>query len=144
MLYFGPPFLLSHIILLFVICTYHFNLPSCTFLDISPTFVPYSVRLSNTTDPSQHPHFHHVILLLLRFLYCPCHRPIHHCWSYYCRPLDSQVNLWSHRTSDTLFLTVCVIFTAKSPPSANVDPRYANEVTLSKLPPCRLISEDSS
>ena len=52
-------------------CPYYFNLLSCTFLDISPTFVasnsfiPYSVQIVDSTHPSYHPHFRHIQLLLL-------------------------------------------------------------------------------
>ena len=65
-------------------------------------------------------------------------------------PNDHQAYiLRSHRTPDSLFqfcfihpgCILCVIFASKSPFSANVDPRYLNAITLSKLSPCRLISE---
>ena len=65
----------------------HFRCPS-------NSFIPYPVHLCNTTHPSQHPHFDHVKLLILRFLHCPCVRPTHHCWSYHGRLyLPSTVKL---------------------------------------------------
>ena len=38
----------------------------------SNSFIPYSVQLGESTHPSQHPHFLHIQLLLVRFLHCPC------------------------------------------------------------------------
>ena len=59
-------------------CPYHFNLLSCTFFDISPTFVVPLILsfliLSSLVTPLIHldmyPHFH-IQLLLLCFLHCP-------------------------------------------------------------------------
>ena len=51
---------------------------------LSNSFIPNSVQLGNSTQPSQHPHFfRHIQLLLLCFLHCPCLGTVHHCWSYY-------------------------------------------------------------
>ena len=56
-------------------------------------FILNSVQLSDSTHPSQHPHFRHIQLILLCFLHCPILGTVHHCWSYNCIvyfPLDSQ------------------------------------------------------
>ena len=79
---FGLPFLLpvhTHPRLLsphlFVIPSHDMAVSSCTFLNISPTFVvPLILSIlilsifCNTTHIFKHPHFCHVQLLLLRFL----------------------------------------------------------------------------
>ena len=66
-------------------CPYHFNLLSCSFLDISPTcampvFISFLI-LSNLMTPLIH---HNILiqLLLLCFLHCPSLGTVHHCWSY--------------------------------------------------------------
>ena len=63
-------------------CPYHFNLLSCTFLDISPTFVVPLILsfliMSSLVTPLIHPNFHHIQLLLLCFLHCPCLGSVHH------------------------------------------------------------------
>ena len=83
-------------------CPYHFNLLSCTFLDISHTFiVPLflsllilsSLVIPTNDHPSLYPHFCHIQLLLSCFLHCPRLGTVHHCWSYnrlVYFPLDPQ------------------------------------------------------
>ena len=69
-------------------CPYHFNLLSCTFLDIlfshlrclSNAFTPRSIQLGHSTQLFQNHHFHHIQLFLLRFLHYPL-GTVHHCWS---------------------------------------------------------------
>ena len=79
---------------------YHFNLLSCNFLDISPTFVVPLIlsflilcQLGESTHPSYHPNFHHIQLILLCFLHYPRLGTVHHCQSYnglVYFPLDSK------------------------------------------------------
>ena len=143
-----PSLFCPHRISLLNTCPYNLKLLYCTFLDISPTFaIPLILSflmLSSLVTPLIH--FHHTVC----FLHCPCLGSVHHCWFYnnlYIFPLTLNLILRSHRTHDSLFQffrpgsILCFIFTSKSPFSGNVDPRYLNVVTLSKLSPCRLISE---
>ena len=72
---------------------------------------------------------------------------MYHYWPY--RNLVFDI-VKSHRIPDAFFdffhhdYTLLVISTSKSPSVANVDTRYANEVTLYKFSPCRLILEFTS
>ena len=50
----------------------------------SNSFIPNSVQLSDSTHPSEHPHFRHIQLLLVCFLHCQRLGTVHHCWSYNC------------------------------------------------------------
>ena len=109
---FGLPFLLpsSTSITIILFPTYstfslhiNFNLPSCTFYDITPTcpsnsFIQYSVQLCDSTQPSQHSNFHQIQHFLSRFLHCPCLGPVLHCWS--CIPMRVQ--------PEALYMCVCV------------------------------------
>ena len=113
--------------------------------DPSNYLISYSAQLGDSTNPSQHPHFCHI----LSFLHCPCLGSVHHCW-FYNRfvhfPIDHQA--YSSITHNPRFpppvmsiLVVLYVFACKSPFSAHFDPRCLNAITLSKLSPCRLIFE---
>ena len=79
--------------------TYHFNILSCTFLEISPTFV-VPVILSFLILSSLVTHFIHLNILISaasNFFSCAFSNAhlgtVRHCWSYNCLvyfPLDSQ------------------------------------------------------
>ena len=137
-------------------CPYHHvNILSCTFLDISPTFVVPLILSFLILSGLVIPLTHHNILIsatsnLLCFLHCPRLGTVHHCWSYNCLvyfPLDSQTYSSVAQNPRYLFqffhhyCILCVISAYKSPFSTSVAPRYLNVFTLYKLPPCTLISE---
>ena len=138
-------------------CQYHFNLLSCTFLDISPTpVVPLILSCLNLSSLVT-PHIHLNILISPTSNFFSCAFFTAQVSApyiiagltnvLYAFPLTLKLILRSHRIPYTLFqfshpdYILCVISASKSPFSANVAPRYLNVFTRSKLCPCRLISE---
>ena len=82
-------------------CPYHFNLLSCTFLDISHTFVVPLILSFQILSSLVTPIIHLNILIsatsnffsCAAFLHCPRLGTVHHCQSYNCLvyfPLDSK------------------------------------------------------
>ena len=76
----SPSLFYQQVILLFSINS-HLNLLSCKPYVIgyfchlrcsSSSFIPYDVKLGDSTHPSQHRHLLHVQHLLCAFLHCPC------------------------------------------------------------------------
>ena len=90
-------------------CSCHFNLLSCTFLDISLTFVValilsfliLSSLVTALIHLLKHPHFRHIKLLLLCFRHCPCLTRL--TTVMYSCPFTFKLILRSHRTPETLF-----------------------------------------
>ena len=138
-------------------CPYHFNLLSCTFLDISPTFVVPLILsfliLSSLVTPLIHLNI--LISATSNFFSCAFFTAQVSApyiiagltTVLYTFPLTLKRILRSHRIPDTLFQfchPVCVLWVisaSKSQFSANVAPRYLKVFTRSKCCPCRLISE---
>ncbi len=101
-------------------CPYHFNLLSCIFLDISPTFAVPLILSSLVT-----PLIHLNILISATsnyfscFLHCPRLGTVHHCWSYNCLVyflLDSK--LFFGRTESPISsssFSILIVFYASSP-----------------------------
>ena len=138
-------------------CPYHFNLLSCTFLDISPTFVVPIILSFLILSSLVTPLIHLIILISAtsNFFYCAFFTAQVSApyiiagltTVLYTFPLTPKRILRSHRIPVILFqffhpdCILCVISASKSPFSANVVPRYLNVFTRSKLCPCRLIYE---
>ena len=140
---------------------YHFNLLSCTFFYISPTFVVPLILSFLILSRLATPLIRLDILISATSNFFSCAFFTAHVSApyiiaglttvLYTLPLTLKLILRSHRIPDTLFwffhpddpgCILCVIFASKSPFSANVARRYWNVFTCSKFcPGCRLISE---
>ena len=153
----SPSLACPHILLLpFNTYPYHFNLLSCTFLDVSPTFAVPQISfliLSSLAIPLTH-----VCILISatsNFFYCAFFTA-HVSAPYiiagltsvvYTFPVTLKPTLRSHRTPDTPFqffhsqCILLVISSSKSPFSANGATIYLNVITLSKFSSCRFVSE---
>ena len=138
-------------------CPYHFNLLSCTFLAIYPTFVAHLILsfliLSSLVTPLIH--FNSLISATSNFFSCTFFTA-HVSAPYiiaglttvlYTFPSTLKLIIRSHRIPDTLFqffhpdCILCVISASKSPFFANAAPSYLNVFTRSKFSPYILISE---
>ena len=138
-------------------CPYHFNLLSCTFLDISPTFVVPLILSFLILSTLVTPLIHLNILVSATSNFFSCAFFTAHVSApyiiaglttvLYTFPLTLKLILRSHRIPDILFqffhpdCILSVISASKSPFSANVAPRYLNAFTRSKFSPCILTSE---
>ena len=138
-------------------CRHHFNLLSCTFLDISHTVVVPLILsfliLSSLVTPLIHLNI--LISATSNFFSCAFFTAQVSApyiiagltTVLYTFPFTLKLILRSHRILDTLFpffhpdCIICVISASRSPFSANVAPMYLNVFTRSKFCPCRLISE---
>ena len=136
-------------------CPYHFNLLSCTFLDISLTFVVPLILSFLILSSLVTPLIHLNILISATSNFFSCAFLTAHVSALYIIaglttvlytfPLTLKLILRSHRIPDTLFqffqpdCILCVISASKSPFSANVAPRYLNVFTRSKFSSCILI-----
>ena len=138
-------------------CPYHFNLLSCIFLDVSPTFVVTLILsfliLSILVTPLIQLNI--IISATSNFFSCAFFTA-HDSAPYiidglttvlYTFPLILKLILRSHRIPDILFQFFhpdCILFVisaSKSPFSANVAPRYLNVCTRSTFSPSILTSE---
>ena len=138
-------------------CSYHVNLRSCTFMDISPTFVVPLILsyliLSSLLTPLIHLY---ILISATSNLFSCAFFTAQVSAPYtiadltivlYTYPLTLKLILRSHRITDMLFQFFhpdCIlraISASKSPFSANVAPSYLNVFTRSKFCPCILISE---
>ena len=138
-------------------CPYHFNLLSCSFLDISPTFVVPLILSFLILSILVTPLIHLNILISATSNFFSCAFFTAHVSApyiiaglttvLYTFPLTLRLILRSHRIPDILFqffhpdCILCVISASKSPFSANVAPRYLNVFTRSKFSHCILTSE---
>ena len=137
-------------------CPYHFNLLSCTFLDISPTFVVPLILSFLILSSLVTPLIHHNIIISATSIFFSCAFFTAHISALYIIaglttvlytfPLTLKLILRSHRIPDTLFqffqtdCILCVIFASRSPFSANVTPRYINVFTRSKFSSCNILT----
>ena len=138
-------------------CPYHFNLLSCTFLDISLTSVFPLILSFLILSILVTPLIHFNILISATSNFFSCAFIIAHVSALYSIaglttvlytfPLTLNLILRSHRIPDILFqffhpdCIQCVISASKCPFSAYVAPRYLNVFTRSKFSPCILTSE---
>ena len=139
-----------------ITCPYHFNLLSCTFFVISPTFAVPLILSFLILSSFVTPHIHRSILISATSNFFSCaFFNAHDSAPYisaglttvlYTFPLIFMFILLSHNTPDTLFqffhplCTRWVTSASSSPSSDNVDPRYVNVFTLFNGSPCNWIS----
>ncbi len=127
---------------------------SCTFMDISPTFVVPLILSFLILSSLVTPLIHLNILFSATSNFFSCAFFTAHISApyiiaglttvLYTFPLTLKLILRSHRNPDTLFqffhpdCILCVISASKSPCSVNVAPTYLNVFTRSKFCPCIL------
>ena len=137
-------------------CPYHFNLLSCSFFVISPTFVVPLILSFVILSSFVTPHIQRSILIsatsnLFSCAFFNAHVSVPYSSAglttvLYTFPLIFTFILLSHNTPDTLFQffhplwTRWVTSASSSPSTANVDPWYVNVFTLFNVSPCDWIS----